>query len=31
LRSWVNVDFTQRFEPTGILQALSTLQALRSI
>jgi len=29
LRSWVNVDFTQRAEPTEILKALSTLQALR--
>jgi len=29
VRSWVNVDFTQRAEPTEILKALSTLQALR--
>ncbi len=28
LRSWVNVDFTQRAEPVEILKALSTLQAL---
>jgi len=31
LRSWVNVDFTQRAEPTEILEALSGLQALRSL
>ena len=31
LRSWVNVDFTQRAEPTEILEALSSLQALRSL
>lgn len=30
LRSWVNVDFTQRAEPIEILEALSDLQALRS-
>ncbi len=29
LRSWVNVDFTQRAEPTEILKALSALQALQ--
>ena len=28
LRSWVNVDFTQRAEPTEILKALTGLQAL---
>lgn len=30
LRSWVNVDFTQRAEPTEILGALSGIQTLRS-
>jgi peroxiredoxin len=30
LRSWVNVDFTQRAEPTEILKTLSALQALQS-
>ncbi len=30
LRSWVNIDFTQRAEPTEILQALDGLQTLRS-
>ena len=29
LRSWVNVDFTQRAEPTEILDALNELQALQ--
>ena len=31
LRSWVNVDFTQRAEPTEILKALSSLQALNGL
>jgi peroxiredoxin len=31
LRSWVNVDFTQRAEPTEMLEALNELQALRSL
>ena len=31
LRSWVNVDFTQRTEPTEILQALSQLQAFQNL
>jgi len=31
LRSWVNVDFTQRAEPAEILDALTELQALQSL
>lgn len=31
LRSWVNIDFTQRAEPTEILEALSGLQAVRKL
>ena len=31
LRSWVNVDFTQRAEPTEILKTLSSLQALNGL
>lgn len=31
LRSWVNADFTQRAEPTEILDALTKLQALQSL
>ncbi len=31
LRSWVNVDFTQRAEPTEILKTLSELQALQNL
>ncbi len=31
LRSWVNVDFTQRAEPTEILDALTELQAFQSL
>ena len=31
LRSWVNVDFTQRAEPTEILDALTELQTLQSL
>lgn len=31
LRSWVNADFTQRAEPTEILDALNELQALQSL
>ena len=31
VRSWVNIDFTQRAEPTEIVAALSGLQALRSL
>lgn len=31
LRSWVNIDFTQRAEPTEILAALSGLQSVRPI
>ena len=30
-RSWVNVDFTQRAEPTEILEALNELQALQNL
>ena len=31
LKSWVNIDFTKRAEPSEILQALHTLQALSSL
>ncbi len=31
LRSWVNIDFTQRAEPTEILEALNGLQVLRNL
>ena len=31
LRSWVNIDFTQRAEPTEILEALNGLQALQDL
>jgi len=31
LRSWVNIDFTQRAEPTEILEALNGLQTLQSL
>lgn len=31
VQSWVNVDFTQRAEPTEIVAALGGLQALRSL
>ena len=31
LRSWVNIDFTQRAEPTEILGALNGLQALQDL
>ena len=30
-RSWVNIDFTQRAEPTEILEALSNLQAVGNL